>query len=114
MSISNNSYLTLTDQNFEKEVIENSEPVLVDFWASWCGPCQMMNPVIQDLAKEYAGKVTIGKVNVDEQPQTAAQFGIQSIPTIKIFQNGKIVDQVIGAVPKNVLAQKLDEVIKAA
>ncbi len=110
----NTSTLTLTENNFEQEVIHNSEPVLVDFWATWCGPCQAMNPVIQDLANEYAGQVTVGKVNVDEQPQTAAQYGIQSIPTINIFQNGQIVDQVIGAVPKNVLVAKLNEVLKAA
>ncbi len=111
MSTHNTSYLTLTDQNFQQEVIENSEPVLVDFWATWCGPCQVMNPVIQDLAREYAGQVTVGKVNVDEQPQTAAHYGIQSIPTIKFFRNGQIVDQVIGAVPKNVLVDKLNEVL---
>ena len=114
MSTHNTSYLTLTDQNFQQEVIQNSEPVLVDFWATWCGPCQVMNPVIQDLAREYAGQVTVGKVNVDEQPQTAAHYGIQSIPTIKFFRNGQIVDQVIGAVPKNVLVDKLNEVLKAA
>ena len=113
MSLPNTSYLTLTDHNFQQEVINNSEPVLVDFWATWCGPCQVMNPVIQDLAREYTGKVTVGKVNVDEQPQTTAQYGIQSIPTIKIFRNGKIMDQVIGAVPKKVLADKLNEVLQA-
>ena len=114
MSTHNPVSLTLTDQNFQQEVIQNSEPVLVDFWATWCGPCQVMNPVIQDLAREYAGQVTVGKMNVDEQPQTTAQYGIQSIPTIKIFQNGKIVDQVIGAVPKNVLVDKLNDILKAA
>jgi thioredoxin 1 len=112
MSTQNRSYLTLTDQNFQQEVIQSSEPVLVDFWATWCGPCKVMNPVIQDLANEYAGQVTVGKVNVDEHPQTAAQYGIQSIPTIKIFRNGKMVDQVIGAVPKNVLVAKLNEILK--
>lgn len=114
MSSHNDSYITLTDQNFQQEVMQNSEPVLVDFWATWCGPCQVMNPVIQDLAREYAGQVTVGKVNVDEQPETAAQFGIQSIPTIKIFKNGQIVDQVIGAVPKKVLINKLNEALTAA
>ena len=114
MSNPNTSYLTLTEKNFQQEVIQNSEPVLVDFWATWCGPCQVMNPVIQDLANEYAGQVTVGKVNVDEQPQTAAQYGIQSIPTIKIFKNGQIVDQVIGAVSKKVLVEKINEVLKPA
>lgn len=114
MATQNASYVTLTDQNFQQEVLQNSQPVLVDFWAAWCGPCQVMNPVIQDLAKEYAGQVTVGKVNVDEQPHTAAQYGIQSIPTIKFFKNGQIVDQVIGAVPKNIITHKLNEVLKAA
>lgn len=106
------SYVVLTDHNFQQEVIENPRPVLVDFWATWCGPCQLMNPVIQDLAKEYEGQVTVGKVNVDEQPHTAAHYGIQSIPTIKVFNNGQIVDQVIGAVPKKVLVEKLKGVLK--
>jgi thioredoxin 1 len=114
MSTHNDSYITLTDQNFQQKVMQNSEPVLVNFWATWCGPCKVMSPVIQDLAREYAGQVTVGKVNVDEQPATAAQFGIQSIPTIKIFKNGQIVDQVIGAVPKKVLIDKLNEVLTAA
>ena len=112
MSNPNTAYLTLTEKNFQQEVIQNSEPVLVDFWATWCGPCQVMNPVIQDLANEYAGQVTVGKVNVDEQPQTAAQYGIQSIPTINIFKNGQIVDQVIGAVSKKVLVEKINKVLK--
>ena len=107
------SYVTLTAENFQQEVTENSQPVLVDFWASWCGPCQAMNPTIQELATEYKGKVTVGKVNVDEQPTLAAQFGIQSIPTLLVFQNGKVVDTVIGAVPKKVLTDTLSTVLTA-
>ena len=114
MTNQKNSYLTITDQNFQETVENKSEPVLVDFWATWCGPCQVMNPVIQELANEYAGQVTAGKVNVDEQPQTAAKYGIQSIPTIKIFKKGEIIDQVIGAVPKKVLVDKLNHALKAA
>ena len=114
MTTENNSYVTFTDENFQRDVIQNPQPVLVDFWASWCGPCQVMNPVIQDLAKTYEGQITVGKINVDEQPHTAAQYGIQSIPTIKVFKNGQIVDQVIGAVPKKVLIDKLNAVLHAA
>ena len=114
MTTENTSYVTLTDENFQRDVIQNPQPVLVDFWASWCGPCQMMNPVIQELAKTYEGQITVGKVNVDEQPRTAAQYGIQSIPTIKVYKEGQIVDQVTGAVPKNVLIDKLNAVLNAA
>ena len=113
MSTQNSSFVTLTDQNFQQEVLQNTQPVLVDFWATWCGPCQVMNPVIRDLAREYEGQVTVGKVNVDENPQTASHYGIQSIPTIKVFKNGQIVDQVIGAVPKGVLVNKLNEVLNS-
>ena len=104
-------YITLTDGNFQQEVTQNAQPVLVDFWASWCGPCQAMNPLIQELAMEYQGKVTVGKVNVDEQPTLAAQFGIQSIPTLLVFRNGKVVDTVIGAVPKKVLTDTLSTIL---
>ena len=114
MTAKNTPYLTLTDENFQREVIENPQPVLVDFWAPWCGPCQIMNPVIQNLSEEYAGQVTVGKINVDEQPLTAAHFGVQSIPTMKFFRNGQIVDQAIGAVSKKVLVDKLNGVLKAA
>ena len=104
-------YVTLTDGNFEQEVTQNSQPVLVDFWASWCGPCQAMNPTIQELATEFKAKVTVGKVNVDDQPTLAAQFGIQSIPTLLVFKNGEVVDTVIGAVPKKVITDTLNTVL---
>ena len=112
MTTENTVYVTLTDQNFQQKVIQNPRPVLVDFWATWCGPCQMMNPVIKDLAKEYEGQITVGKINVDEQPQTAAHYAIQSIPTMKVFKNGRIVDQVVGAVPKKILVDKLNALMK--
>ncbi len=108
---SRTDYVTLTDVNFPQEVTQSSQPVLVDFWATWCGPCQAMNPTIQELAAEFSGKVTVGKVNVDEQPTLAAQFGIQSIPTMLVFQNGEVVDTVLGAVPKKVLADTLNTVL---
>ncbi|MBF0586137.1 thioredoxin [Prosthecochloris sp. N3] len=101
-------YLTATDQNFKAEVIDSGKVVLVDFWAAWCGPCQMLGPVIEELAGDYDGKAVIAKVNVDENPNTAAQYGIRSIPTMLIFKNGEVVDQMVGAMPKNMIAEKID------
>lgn len=97
----------ITDANFE-EVIQSDKPVLVDFWAEWCGPCKMIGPVVEELAGEYEGKAVVGKVNVDENASVSAKFGIRSIPTLLIFKNGQIVDKQIGAVPKAVLSKKLE------
>lgn len=99
--------IELTDANFE-EIVNSDQPVLVDFWAEWCGPCKMIGPLVEELAGEYDGKAIIGKVDVDANPGISSQFGIRSIPTLLIFKDGKIVDKQIGAVPKSVLAQKLD------
>ena len=107
-------YVTFTDENFRREVLESNEPVLVDFWASWCGPCRVLGPVVEELAAEYEGKVKIGKLNVDENPASAQQFGIRSIPTVLFFENGKVVDQSIGAVPKGALAERLTSLVKTA
>lgn len=98
--------LELTESNFN-EIINSDKPVLVDFWAAWCGPCLMVAPVIEELAGEYDGKAVVGKLNVDENPVVAGKYGIMSIPTMAIFKNGQVVDQVIGAVPKQVLEEKL-------
>lgn len=105
--------VTLTDATFAAEVAEFREtPVLVDFWASWCMPCRAIAPVIEELAGEYDGRIKFGKLNVDENPETAAAFGIMSIPTLLLFQQGEVVGRVVGAQPKNVLKQHLDKVLE--
>jgi thioredoxin 1 len=108
------SYVTLTDRNFQREVIESQKPVLVDFWAPWCGPCQAMGPVIKELAEEFQSRAIVAKVDVDNNPEIAGRYGIQSIPTLMIFQNGEVVDQSVGTMPKKVLAQKLEDQLQPA
>jgi len=99
--------IEITDSSFD-EVINSDQPVLVDFWAEWCGPCKMIGPIVEELAGDYEGKVTIGKLDVDANPDVPSRFGIRSIPTLLIFKGGEIVDKVIGAVPKTVIADKLE------
>ena len=98
----------ISSENFNQEVLESDLPVLVDFWAEWCGPCRMVGPHVEELSKEYEGKAVVGKVNVDLHGGIAAQFGVRNIPTIVFLKNGELVDKVVGAVPKDQLAEKLD------
>ncbi len=106
------SEVRLTEDNWEKEVLNSEIPVLVDFWAPWCGPCRMVAPIVSELAEEYAGKLKVGKLNTDEEPGIAVRYGIMSIPTLMIFKNGSVADQIIGAVPKEYFIQKLEQVIE--
>jgi len=103
------SYVAVTDDNFDDEVLKATEPVLVDFWAPWCGPCRMVGPIIEKLAEEFAGKVKIAKLNVDENPATAQKYAIMSIPTMKFFKSGEVAEEMIGAQPENILREKLTE-----
>lgn len=103
--------IEITDSNFSKEVLNSPLPVLIDFWAVWCGPCKMIAPIIDELAKEYNGKVVVGKLDVDGNQETAITYGVRSIPTLLIFKNGIVVDTIIGAVAKSNIAQRLQAVI---
>jgi len=102
----------ITDDEFQKTVLESKTPVLVDFWADWCGPCKMIAPAVEELANEYDGKFEFAKMDVDANPQTPMNFGIRSIPTLLLFKDGKVAEQVVGAVPKAVLKRKIDKVLE--
>ena len=100
-----------TDSNFETDVIKSSVPVLVDFWAPWCGPCRIVDPVVEEIAGEYEGKLKVGKLNTDDNRDTASKYGIMSIPTIMIFKNGKVEARIIGAQPKRAIVDKIKEIL---
>jgi thioredoxin 1 len=104
--------LDVNDGAFSKEVLESDIPVLVDFWASWCGPCQAIAPVVEELAKEYTGKVKVAKINVEENPQTPGQYGVRGIPTLILFKNGQVLDHVVGVVSKEKLRQMVERGIE--
>jgi thioredoxin 1 len=104
--------ITFTDGNFSSEVLASSQPVLVDFWAPWCGPCRLITPIIEAIATEFVGQVKVGKLNTDQFDRIATQYGIQAIPTLLIFQNGQVVDEIVGIVPQTELAAKLQAVLE--
>jgi len=104
--------LIFTDQNFKKEVLKSSKPVLVDFWAEWCVPCQMMSPIIKEIADEFGDKVKVGKINIDENPFIAAVFSIDAIPTLILFKDGKVVQRISALQPKEVIEEMIQSVIK--
>ncbi len=103
--------LEVNDSNFEEVVINSDKPVLVDFWAEWCGPCRMVSPIIEEIAEQYAGKALVAKCDVDNSPNVAAKYSIRNIPTVLFFKDGKIVDKQVGAVPKNSFLTKLNALI---
>ncbi len=103
--------ITFTDDNFTNEVLQSDKPVLVDFWAVWCGPCKMIAPIVEELAAEYEGKAKIGKLDVDNNQESAIKYGVRSIPTLLIFKGGKVMDTIIGAVPKVHIKQKLESAL---
>jgi thioredoxin 1 len=102
--------LHVTDADFDQQILKSEVPVLVDFWAAWCGPCRTVGPVVEELAGEYSGKVKIAKLNVDDNKQTPSKYGVKGIPTLMLFKNGAVVDQIVGAVPKTKIKDMLDRI----
>jgi thioredoxin 1 len=103
--------VTITDDNFEEEVIQSDKPVLIDFWATWCGPCRIIAPIVEEMSTEYEGKAKIGKLDVDSNQQTSIKYGVRSIPTLLLFSGGELKETIIGAVPKAQIVQKRESVI---
>ena len=107
----NNTYTIVTDSNFKEEVLESTGPVMLDLWADWCGPCHIIAPAIEELAREYQGRVKVAKLDVEANPMTGTKYGIRSIPTLLFFKNGQVVDHAVGAVPKKELVDKLNSLL---
>ncbi len=103
--------ITITDDNFENEVLKSEIPVIIDFWAEWCSPCRLIAPIIEELANEYEGKIKVGKLDVDVNQQTAIKYGVRSIPTVLMFKDGEVKDVIIGAVPKAMFIEKIEKLI---
>ena len=103
--------ITFTDANFDTEALKASVPVVVDFWATWCGPCRMIAPIVEELAGEYEGKIKVGKLDVDENQQTAIKYGVRSIPTVLFLKDGNVIDKVIGAAPKSTFSEKISKLV---
>ena len=103
--------IDITDEKFQEVILDSDKPAIVDFWAEWCGPCRMVSPIVKELSEEYGDKIVVAKMDVDSNPNTAIKFGIRNIPTILFFKNGEVVDKQVGAVPKTILASKLDAIL---